>query len=437
MREKKLTLVRKSIALMLIGGALVLGAPQVGASALEISLDDSVALTLRNNESVKIAASQKLTAAELITEAQTGYQPNLDYTFSGSRAGAKSSKTNTYNTYSVGNQFGNQVSLSWPIYTGGSVEGKINQAKLGLTSADLAIALAKQQLKLQATTGYFAIMQAQNLVKVNQDTVNDLQAHLTNVQAQFAVGTVAKSDVLRSQVAVANAQQTLIQEQNTYDLAVSSLNNVMGLPMDTQLHLKDQLQYTKYNTPLADCVSYALQHRPDGQQADISIASAKEGITVAESGNKPQVNLSADEGWSDTHPLGTKNNSWSVGASASWNLFDAGLTKSKIRSANVAVDQASQQAQQTKDTIQLDVRQAYLSLKNAEKRISTTQVAVDQAQEDYKIAQVRYSSGVGTNLDVMDAESALLTAKTNSIQALYDYNTSKAQLDKAMGIAVN
>jgi outer membrane protein len=434
MREKKSSLVRKSIALMLIGGAFVLGAPQVGASALEISLDDSVALTLKNNESVKIAASEKLTAAELLAEAQTGYQPRLDYTFSGSRAGANSSATHIY---SVGNQFGNQVGLSLPLYTGGSVEGQINQAKLGLTSADLAIADAKQQLKLQATTGYFAVMQAQNLVKVNQDTVNDLQAHLTNVQAQFAVGTVAKSDVLRSQVAVANAQQTLIQAQNTYDLAVSSLNNVMGLPMDTQIHLKDQLQYTKYNTPLADCVSYALQHRPDGQQADISIASAKEGITIAESGNKPQVNLSADEGWSDTHPLGTKNNSWSIGASASWNLFDAGLTKSKIRSANVAVDKASQQAQQTKDTIQLDVRQAYLSLKNAEKRISTTQVAVDQAQEDYKIAQVRYSSGVGTNLDVMDAEAALLTAKTNSIQALYDYNTSKAQLDKAMGIAVN
>ena len=94
------------------------------------------------------------------------------------------------------------------------------------------------------------------------------------------------------------------------------------------------------------------------------------------------------------------------------------------------------QAKQTKDDIELEVRQDYLSLRNAEKRIATTQVTVDQALENYHIAQVRYASGVGTNLDVMDAESALTLAKTNNVQALYDYNTSKAQLDKAMGIGI-
>jgi len=301
----------------------------------------------------------------------------------------------------------------------------------------LAIENTKQLLKLQATTGYFAILQAQKLIDVDQETVGDLQGHLGNVQAQFGVGTVAKADVLRSQVAVANAQQTLLQEQNTYDLAVATLNNVIGLPMDTQLKLKDQLRHTPFTTSLNDCISYALQHRPDGQQADISVASAKEGITVAESGGKPSVSLSAAEDWSDSKLPGTQNNNWSVGAGVNFNIFDAGLTRAKVRAARDAVEKANQQDRQVKDGIQLDVRQAYLSLRNAEKRISTTQVAVDEAVEDYKIAQVRYSAGVGINLDVVDAESALLTARTNTVQALYDYNTSKAQLDKAMGIAVD
>lgn len=98
---------------------------------------------------------------------------------------------------------------------------------------------------------------------------------------------------------------------------------------------------------------------------------------------------------------------------------------------------AEEAAAAARETIQLDVRTAYLSLRAAEKNIHTTQVAVDKAQEDYKIAQVRYSAGVGTNLDVMDADEKLVTAQTNYYQALYNYNTSKAQLDKAMGIPVD
>jgi len=436
MREIKPSFVRKSIAVLLIGGTLIFSASLAAAAAVEISLDDSVALTLKNNQSVKMAESDKKTAAELLDEAKAGYQPKLNYTFSGERASTAAAQTTT-GKYKVGNTFANQVALTYSLYNGGSVEGQVNQAKLGITSADLTYANTLQQLKLQATNGYFAVMQDQNMVKVYQETVNDLQGHLNNVKAQFGVGTVAKSDVLSSQVAVQNAIQTLIEAQNTYELAVASLNNIMGLPMGTQLQLKDQLKYVQFSTSLTDCISYALKNRPDGQAADISVASAKEGITVAESNNKPTVNLSASENWSDTHFAGTKNNDWSVGAGISWNLFDAGLTKAKIRTANVAVEKATQQAQQTKDTIQLDVRQSYLSLRNAEKRIGTTQVAIDLAVENYKISQVRYSAGVGTNVDVMDAESALLTAKTNSIQALYEYNTSKAALDKAMGIAVN
>lgn len=89
------------------------------------------------------------------------------------------------------------------------------------------------------------------------------------------------------------------------------------------------------------------------------------------------------------------------------------------------------------DTIRLDVRTAYLKLQAAEKNIGTTQVAVEHAQDDYKIAQVRYSAGVGTNLDVMDAEEKLTEARTNYYTALYKYNISKASLDKAMGLPID
>ena len=118
-------------------------------------------------------------------------------------------------------------------------------------------------------------------------------------------------------------------------------------------------------------------------------------------------------------------------------VFDNGLTQASVNSANMALAKAKEAAAQTDDQIRLDVRTAYLGLQAAEKNIQTTSVAVTRAEEDYKIAQVRYSAGVGTNLDVMDANEKLTTARTNYYTALYNYNTSKAALDKAMGIPVD
>ena len=261
-------------------------------------------------------------------------------------------------------------------------------------------------------------------------------AHLKNVQAQYSVGTVAKSDVLRSEVELANNQQSLIKAQNNYDLAVSRLNNIIGLPLDTEVKLKDELKHNRYELSLADAIQYAMIHRPEAIQADYAIDAAKQGVKAAESGKLPTVDASATTGWSDTKFPGMENNSNSIGISASWNVFDSGVTHARIKQADSAVAKAAIQAQQTKDTVQLEVRQAYLNMNEADKRISATYVAVEKAEEDFKIGGVRYGAGVGTNLDVIDTQVALTQAKNNYIQAMYDYNTSKANLDKAMGMTV-
>jgi outer membrane protein TolC len=148
------------------------------------------------------------------------------------------------------------------------------------------------------------------------------------------------------------------------------------------------------------------------------------------------VTLNGSTGLSDDKLPGTDDNNWSVSVKAQWSVFDSGLIHSEIKQNEALLSKAQYTAKQKRDSVALEVRQAYLNMTAAEKNIDTAKVAVDQAEEDFKIAQVRYSSGVGTNLDVMDAEVSLTQAKNNYIKALYDYNTSKAKLDKAMGIPV-
>jgi TolC family type I secretion outer membrane protein len=423
---------KKHLATALACGLLAFNAVAL-AAPIELSLDESIALALKNNPSVKIAEADKAKAEWTVKAAEAGNGPTFSYAHTDTRLQSVPSllQPNPYVT-----KYDNNASLKLYLYTGGKVESAINQAKIGFTVADLDVTRARQQLRLDATTAYFGVLQARNLVKISQDSVDSLAAHLKNVQAQYDVGTVAKSDVLRSEVELANAQQSLIKAQNSYDLAMASLNNVLGLPLDSQVSIKEELAYAKYPLPLESAIKYAMGNRPEVAQTAAAIQSAREGVKYAKSGHLPAVALTGYEDWNDRDFPGAKNNNWGVSLTTQLNVFDAGLTDAQVKQAESGVGKAEEQARQTRDAVSLDVRQQYLSMQEAEKRIQTSKVAVDKAEEDFKIAQVRYNAGVGTNLDVIDAQVALNQAKTNYVQALYDFNTSKAKLEKAMGTSV-
>ncbi|SEI82321.1 Outer membrane protein TolC [Propionispira arboris] len=427
--------VKKKLTAMVLGGLMTMSLASgvaLAADTVDLTLDESIELALKNNKDIQQSLSDTETAKWALKEAKGSNGVSLSWSSTAEKIGG-----NYYSGSSKDRDFSNTLSASLPIYSGGKIEGSIKKAEIGIDVGALDLENTKQTVKLTVTKDYFTILQNRNLVQVDKDSVDKLQEHLKNVSAQYAVGTVAKSDVLRSQVELANAQQSLVTAQNDYDLSVSTFNNVIGLPLDTNVMIRDELKYEKYDLSLDNCIVYAQQHRPDGISAVKAIKQAEASIKVAQAGQKPQVNLVASDTIDDTKAFGDKTDKWGIGVSASWNLFDSNVTNSQIKTAEAAKNKAEIAANQQLDTIQLEVRTAYLSMISAEKNIQTTKVAVAQAQEDYKIAQVRYSAGVGTNIDVIDAQVALTTAQTNYIQTLYDYNTSKATLDKAMGIQVD
>ena len=326
-----------------------------------------------------------------------------------------------------------------PLFTGGELQGQIGQAKANYRSMLSAEEQAYIEMKETATNGYFGMLDAGNMKTLCQESVDRLQAHLDNVIAQYNVGIVARADVLRSEVELANAKQDYISAANSYDVAEATLNNIIGTPLDTTLILKDSLQYVPYDNDMAYCLAYSKDHRPELKQAEYAIDAAEAALVVARSGHMPKVSAVAGNYWGGTDESnwpGDDNDHWSVGVTASMNIFDSGVTWSKIHAAQENLAKAKESQRQIQDAVELEVRTDYLGMREAEKRISTTQVAVAQAEEDYHIAVVRYQAGVGTNIDVMDAQVALTEAKTNYVKALYDYNTSKAALNTSMGVGV-
>lgn len=418
----------KRAAALLVGSMLATAVLPGFAAPVELTLDEAIAMALQTNPSIKISEAD-LTKAEWDVKASKSVRkaPAISLTHNAVRGSDDDEVKNNYT---------NSANLTFPLYTGGKLEGMVEKAKVGHKAATFGVEKTKQQIKLDVTTGYYAILQTRNMVKLCEESLAQLDGHLKNVEAQYAAGTVAKTDVLRSEVEKAKAEQNLIKAKNSHELAISNLNNVIGLPLATEIAVKEELNYEKYDKTLEECIQSALDNRPDLAQAVAGVEIAKADVRVAKSDYKPTITVVASESWHDKDFPGSGNNNWSVGIKADYNLFDAGLTKSQVKGSEASMNKAAEQLRQVKDAVQLEVRQAYLNMKEAEKRIETSKVAVIKAEEDFKIAQVRYSAGVGTNLDVIDSQVALTSAKTDYVQALYDYNTSRAQLDKAMGIAV-
>ena len=444
---KRIKKLEKTLAVLAVAGYFgfaALGAAEA-APIVELTLRESIDMALENNRKIKESAEDQSQAYWAHRQARRQAGPKLSWSDRGTYAiGGYTQRAAELADFKNKSYYLNGVSVSFPLYTGGQIENNIEAAELGRDAADLTLEATRQAIKQQTTSAYFQILQYRNMIQVNKEAVDTLQAHLDNVNAQYRVGTVAKSDVLRSQVELANQQQNLVDAQNSYDIAVATFNNIVGLPTDTIVDAKENLSYTKYDISLPHCTDYALIHRPDGIAMERAWKKAEAQMKAAKAGYRPQLNATVTRSWTGDEPVSTNlggiNNSSSDGTAGtllmSWNIFDNNVTEAQVQQAKASMRKAEQQLYETQESIQLDVRKAYLSLLAAEKNIHTTKVAVDQAQEDYKIAQVRYSAGVGTNLDVMDAEEKLIQSQTNYISALYNYNTSKAQLDQAMGLRV-
>lgn len=408
---------------------------------VNLDLGKAVRMALDNNPSVKISSAE-LDAAEAQKDQAVGARwGTIDF----SHYSGRSENYNSRQRVGIGDltrrtpstqSHSNTVSISVPIYTGGRLEGAIKQARENLKYYQYGMDSSYQTTRYNAEKGYYDVLQAANTVNLDKETVDRLAEHLKNTQAQFAVGVVAKADVLRSEVELVDAQQALTQAQNTYNVNVATLNNIIGLPTATQLNLSQGLEYKPNTYQLDNCVTYAMANRPEIHQAEASVNMAKAAQQQANAGSLPQISLGASNEWSDTNFVGKKRDNWAIGVTLNQNIWDYGVNAAKVREAKANVVRAQESYRQISDDVRLAVRSSYLSMREAEKRIKTTEVAVAQAEEDYRIAQLRYSAGVGTNTDVMDASVALTTAKNNYIQALYDYNTNTALLEQSMGVPV-
>lgn len=398
-------------------------------SALALNEVKTVDLALKNNRTAKQSMWAYEAAKSTVSATAASKNPSVGYSYSATRARGATDAS------SVTERGTNGFSLSVPVYTP-SVDAAIDGARYDREGAGASYEEALQTAKLTAISDYYTLIMYRNLVDVAQQSVRDYDGHVTNVQAQYNVGLVASSDVLAARTNLADAQTTLITRQNSADVAETDLNIVIGYPVSTSIETADkEMHYLPYNVTLEQAKAYALLHRATLVKSAMDVKSAEESVKQAKAGYLPTVSLTAGKNYaSDDNYRGTSNNGWSVGANASLDIWDGGSTRNTIKVREAQLESAKEANLAAVDGVLYDVQSAYLNLRAAEQTISSTKVAVEEGQESFRIASLRYRAGVGSNLDVLDAETSLTTARNNYVQALYNYNIYVATLEQAVGV---
>jgi outer membrane protein TolC len=344
-------------------------------------------------------------------------------------------------------QFPNQnwnsdIRVQQSIYEGGRMTSAFRSAKLTRQQALLNYQTLLADTLLSVRVAYDDVLVAQQQIAVNEASVKLLTHELEDVRRRFQAGTVPQFDVLRAHVELANESPRLIQARNSYRIGKNNLLNLLGcnLPKtiweDVPLELSDTLQASPLDVDLPAALARAVEKRPELAALRKVESLRREDVIQAKAGFKPSAQIFGGYQWQNPpyeNNLGADLYGWIAGAQISWNIFDFGLTRGKIMESRAHYERARLDVDETRRQIELEVRTAYSNFIEAREVLESQKAVQEEAEEALRLAEARMTAGSSTQLDVLNAQTALTQARTTQAQALHDYSVARARFQRAVG----
>ncbi|MGH2402881.1 MAG: TolC family protein [bacterium] len=458
MRIRRITFARVLTCLWattLLAVGVGLRAPSAAAQAPRpITLVEALTAAAQSNLSLRVAAFEVSVARAQLNQAEAAKIGQLVLTASFTRLNEQSGSTIVFpagtiqgvtGTVTVSlppptpNLYNAALNYQYPVFTGGRIESAIALAQANLKGAAAALERVKQQVVLDVKQAYYQLLLAQAGIDVAVRTLASAEENLRVARARVAAGASPRFDEVTAEVNQANARQSLIRARTAVALAQHSLSAVMALPLDTALAPRETMSLIPVRLEVAALIRRALESRPEIAEQQARLAAAIAAIEMARANGRPALILSGGPSYGNTTGGtgaaggATVTTGWSVTLSATVPLFDGGVTAERIREAEVRVEQLRVVEAQLRQGIELEVRRALLNFASAAEELATADKIVEQAQEGLRIANVRFTAGVSTNLEVITAQASLSQAEGNRIQALFDVNVARALLERAAG----
>lgn len=328
--------------------------------------------------------------------------------------------------------FTGSLQVNYDIYTGGRGSARIRQAEERLRSQELDVERLSEEIRLNVATEYYNLQEADEQVRISRAAVVNAEASLRDARALEQAGVGTRFDSLRTQVNLANSQQQLTNAQSQQRIARRALATRLNLGQSSTLSAADPVKLAGlWNQTLENSIVLAYQNRPELQQQlaqrNISEQQRREALTSL----SPQVSVVANYELLDVFDdTAAASNGYSLALTANLNLFDGGAARARAAQFKIDSEIAETQFSQQRNQIRFQVEQAYSQLQSNLENVQTSQAALDQARESLRLARLRFQAGVGTQLEVLDAENALTRAEGNQVTAVLDYNRALASLQR-------
>jgi outer membrane protein len=405
-----------------------------------LSVEEAVAIALETQPQIQQRLADYQAAASRVDQAFSPLLPQLTGLVTANRTQNAGSVPRSLgdprtsnNTLTVIRPFSESlfanVTLSQKIFDFGKTYASTEAARRLAEVAQEDVELQRQGVTFLVKQNFILINFAQRLIRVQEQSLERADLNLRSARGFFEVGTRPKSDVARAEVDVANARVDLIRARNAERVARVALNTAMGIPADTQTQVQDILFYQQVQLDPKQLQAQALAQRPEYKQVKLRVSQAEAQLRRANRDFFPDVTGHGSYG-------GVRNDLnevWEIGVALTWNIFDGGNMIAQVREKRSLVESARAQVLVTELNIGQEVEQAYLVVNEAQERIAATQTAVASAQENFRLAQGRFDAGVGTILELTDAQLFLTQAQNTEAQALADYRVALAALERATG----
>lgn len=421
------------------------GAAAAGQDTLRLSVEDAVRRAVTENEQVLMARAEAARTAGMVKETRARSLPdlrlNMGYTRNLQSPVIFFNQGGETQQIQVGdqNEMSASLALEQPLLDF-SLGPARRAARLSRSATASEIEAARTDVALSARSTYYRVLLDRELVRVQEQALEQAQSRLEQVRNFYEAGTGSEFDVLTAQVEVDNIRPQLIQARNRLELNRNRLKRVVGVPLDRGLALTDSLSRPPESEvpPLDTAVAVARANRADLESQRVRVNLQQANVDAREGEALPSLSLSASfsrRGSSGEIIPPERDFSQTAGASlnVSLPLFDGMARSGRVQQAKAAVDRERYRLEQLEEQVRLDVQQARQNLQSAREQIRASEANVERSERALEIAQTRFSNGLSTQVELNDAELAVTRARSNYARALHDYYVARAQLEAAQG----
>lgn len=392
-----------------------------------LSLDDCIKTGLQNNpgfQSSQLFVEENKTKVD---EAHSGYYPTVSMN-SNATTYSNNNGSQRYENYNTG------ISASYNLFNGFRTKAGYNAAKDNYEANIFQHESIKQDLVLNIIYAYYKTLQAERILKSAEKAVNNSQLHLEFAIARNKAGMATRSDILKSEVELSNAELEKIKAANTLLAAKGNLNQLMGLPSNHPTEIVDDLSELEENTEQSYdlLLAEAMSSRTEVKRFQSLLNAQQNYIQVAKGDYYPGLSANANYNFAGTEISGMQQNWW-LGMTLTIPVFKGFSTKARVTGEELALKGLEKDLDALKQQIGQEVWNAFLAVNESIDKIETSAKGLESARENLSIAEGEYKEGIGSIIQLTDAQTTFVTAEQNYIRSIADYKIALAELERTIG----